>query len=168
MPAFVDAAPELIVELNRSQPLGLRALHDVYRPEAPPNRDPVPLTSPDDRIGTSYVGFDPGKLVAVVETDRSESTYFVRDPTNDDLAIAANLGSFIVDEMERSSVFEDEIHLQFGVGSLGNALMGELKEFDFGGRNVVYFGELIQDGLFDMLDAGRAGERERNVARAHG
>jgi len=57
--------------------------------------------------------------------------------------------------MDRSPVFDDAIHLQFGVGSLGNALMGELKEMDFGGRDVVYFGELIQDGLFDMLDAGR-------------
>jgi succinyl-CoA:acetate CoA-transferase len=57
--------------------------------------------------------------------------------------------------MDRSPVFDDAIHLQFGVGSLGNALMGELKELDFGGRDVVYFGELIQDGLFDMIDAGR-------------
>ena len=132
-----------------------QALHDVYRPDAPPNRTSVPLTDPDERIGDSYVGFDPGKLVAVVETDRPDSTYTFREPTDDDLTIAANLGTFLADEMERSEMFDDEIHLQFGVGSLGNALMGELKELDFGGRDVTYFGELIQDGLFDMLDAGR-------------
>ncbi|MFC7157216.1 acetyl-CoA hydrolase/transferase C-terminal domain-containing protein [Halomarina halobia] len=154
-PAFVEAADALVVELNRAQPLGLQALHDVYRPEAPPNRTPVPLTDPGERIGDSYVRFDPEKLVAVVETDRSDSTYTFREPTDDDLAIAANLGTFLADEMERSAVFDDDIHLQFGVGSLGNALMGELKDLDFGGRDVVYFGELIQDGLFDMLDAGR-------------
>ena len=155
VPSFVEAADTLLVELNHRQPLELQALHDIYRLGAPPNREPVPLTSPGDTIGDPHVGFDPEKLVAVVETDRPDSTYTFRDPTDDDLAIAANLGSFLVAEMERSPVFEDEVHLQFGVGSLGNALMGELKDLDFGGRDVVYFGELIQDGLFDMLDAGQ-------------
>ncbi|MFC4360338.1 acetyl-CoA hydrolase/transferase C-terminal domain-containing protein [Halobium salinum] len=155
VPAFVDAADELVVELNRTQPLELQALHDVYRPGKPPDREPIPLTDPGERIGTNHVSFDPGKLVGVVETDIADSTYTFRDPTDDDLAIATNLGSFLAAEMERSPVFDDAIHLQFGVGSLGNALMGELKELDFGGRDVVYFGELIQDGLLDMLDAGR-------------
>lgn len=154
VPAFVEAADELIVELNRAQPLELQALHDIYRPGPPADRDPIPLTEPGERIGTSHVSFEPGKLRAVVETDRSDSTYTFRDPTDDDLGIAENLGEFLSTELERSPVFDDAVHLQFGVGSLGNALMGELQELDFGGRDVVYFGELIQDGLFDMLDAG--------------
>jgi succinyl-CoA:acetate CoA-transferase len=155
VPAFVEAADRLYVELNRRQPLELQALHDVYRPDAPPNREPVPLTDPGERIGTAHVGFDPEKLAGVVETNVPDSTYTFRDPTDDDLAIAENLGEFLNAEMERSPVFEDAVHLQFGVGSLGNALMGELKELDFGGRDVVYFGELIQDGLLDMLDDGQ-------------
>ncbi|KKF40105.1 acetyl-CoA hydrolase [Halorubrum saccharovorum] len=155
VPAFVEAANTLFVELNRHQPLELQTLHDVYRPDAPPNRGPIPLSNPGERIGTAHVEFDSEKLAGVVETDMADSTYTFRDPTDDDLAIAANLGSFLRREMDRSPVFDDAIHLQFGVGSLGNALMGELKEMDFGDRDVVYFGELIQDGLFDMLDAGR-------------
>ncbi|MDS0300884.1 acetyl-CoA hydrolase [Halogeometricum sp. S1BR25-6] len=155
VPAFVEAADALLVELNRTQPLELQALHDVYRPESPPNREPVPLSEAGERIGTTHCRFDPEKLLGVVETDIPDSTYSFRDPTDDDLAIATNLGSFLSAEMERSPVFDDAIHLQFGVGSLGNALMGELKELDFGDRDVVYFGELIQDGLLDMLDAGR-------------
>jgi succinyl-CoA:acetate CoA-transferase len=154
VPAFVEAADALYVELNRHQPLELQALHDVYRPDAPPNREPIPLSSAGERIGTAHVGFDPEKLAGVVETDRSDSTYTFRDPTDDDLAIAANLGSFLREELERSPVFDDAVHLQFGVGSLGNALMGELRSLEFGDREVHYFGELIQDGLFDMLDAG--------------
>lgn len=155
VPAFVEAADRLFVELNRRQPLELQALHDVYRPDAPPNRGPVPLTDPGERIGTTHVSFDPEKLAGVVETDVADSTYTFRDPTDDDLAIAENLGAFLGAEMERSPVFEDAIQLQFGVGSLGNALMGELKELDFGGRDIIYFGELVQDGLLDMLDDGR-------------
>jgi succinyl-CoA:acetate CoA-transferase len=155
VPAFVEAADRLYVELNRRQPLELQALHDVYRPDAPPTRDPVPISDPGERIGTAHVSFEPEKLTGVVETDTADSTYTFRDPTDDDIAIAENLGAFLDAEMERSPVFEDAVHLQFGVGSLGNALMGELKELDFGGRDVVYFGELIQDGLLDMLDDGR-------------
>ena len=155
VPALVEAADRLLIELNRQQPLELQELHDIYRPGTPPDRDPIPLSSPGERIGASYVSFDPKKPVSVIETDIPDSTYTFRDPTADDLAIAANLGSFLAAEIERSPVFEDAVHLQFGVGSLGNALMGELKELDFGDRDVVYFGELIQDGLFDMLDADR-------------
>ncbi len=155
VPAFVEAADRLYVELNRRQPLELQALHDIYRPDAPPNREPIPLTDPGERIGTTHVSFDPEKLAGVVETDAADSTYTFRDPTDDDLAIAENLGEFLDAEMERSPVFEDAVHLQFGVGSLGNALMGELKDLDFGDRDVVYFGELIQDGLLDMLDDGQ-------------
>ncbi|MFW6317698.1 MAG: acetyl-CoA hydrolase/transferase C-terminal domain-containing protein [Halorubrum sp.] len=154
VPAFVEAAETLYVELNRHQPLELQALHDVYRPNAPPDRGPIPLSSPGERIGTAHVGFDPEKLAGVVETETPDSTYTFRDPTDDDLAIAANLGSFLRGELARSPVFDDAVHLQFGVGSLGNALMGELRALDFGDREVFYFGELIQDGLFDMLDAG--------------
>jgi succinyl-CoA:acetate CoA-transferase len=155
VPAFVEAADQLVVELNRSQPLGLQAIHDIYRPDRPGKRGPVPLDHASDRVGTSYVSFEPEKLAAVVESDRADSTYTFRDPTDDDLAIAANLGEFLTAEVERSPVFDDEIHLQFGVGSLGNALMGELKDLDLGGRDMVYFGELIQDGLLDMLDEGQ-------------
>jgi succinyl-CoA:acetate CoA-transferase len=154
VPAFVEAADTLYIELNRHQPLALQALHDIYRPDAPPNREPIPLSSPGARIGTTHIGFAPEKLAGVVETDISDSTYTFRDPTDDDLAIAANLGSFLREELERSPVFDDAVHLQFGVGSLGNALMGELQSLEFGDREVHYFGELIQDGLFDMLDAG--------------
>ena len=155
VPAFVEAADRLYVELNHRQPLALQALHDVYRPGAPPNRGSIPLSEPGERIGRRHVSVDAEKLAGVVETDRPDSTYEFRAPTDDDLDIAANLGSFLTEEMARSPVFEDAVSLQFGVGSLGNALMGELQELDFGDREVIYFGELIQDGLFDMLDAGR-------------
>lgn len=153
-PAFVDAAEELIIEVNHNQPLDIQAVHDIYRPDAPPNRGPIPLSEPDGRIGDSKIRFDSGKLRAVVETDRQDSTYSFRDPTDDDRAIAENFGAFLSEEMERTPVFEDELYLQFGVGSLGNALMGELDDLDFAGRDVIYFGEVIQDGLLDMLDSG--------------
>jgi succinyl-CoA:acetate CoA-transferase len=47
------------------------------------------------------------------------------------------------------------VALQFGVGSLGNALMSALADVRFGSRELVYYGEVIQDGLLDLLDSGR-------------
>lgn len=57
VPAFVEAADRLFVELNHRQPLELQSLHDIYRPDAPPDRDPIPLTAPGKRIGDHYVEF---------------------------------------------------------------------------------------------------------------
>jgi succinyl-CoA:acetate CoA-transferase len=153
-PAYVEAADRLIVELNAAQPLDLQGVHDVYRPSPPPNREPIPLTEPDERIGSPKVAFDPDKLVGVVHTDQRDQTYTFREPTDDDRAIATNLGAFLSREVEETSVFADAVNLQFGVGSLGNALMGELADVDFGDREVAYYGEVIQDGLLDLLDSG--------------
>ncbi len=44
--------------------------------------------------------------------------------------------------------------LQFGVGSLGNALMAGLADSPLAGADLRYFGEVIQDGLLDLLDQG--------------
>ena len=153
-PAFVEQAPDLVVEINETQPRDLSRFHDVYRPAMPPNRDPIPITDPGERVGDAKVRFDPEKLRGVVRTDRRDSTYSFRDPTDDDTAIAANLRDFLEAEIARNPIFADALRLQFGVGSLGNALMGELGDAEFGDRTVSYFGEVIQDGLLDMLDAG--------------
>jgi succinyl-CoA:acetate CoA-transferase len=154
-PAFVEAASELIVEVNRAQPLGLGRLHDIYRPSNPPGREPLPLTDPGGRMGEPFVGFDPEKLVAVVETDRRDSPYEFRMPTPNDRAVARHLGEFLADEMERNPLLSDTVTLQFGVGSLGNALMSRLSEIDIGNRTLGYFGEVIQDGLLDLIDEGK-------------
>lgn len=153
-PAFVAAADRLIVEVNHAQPRSLQQVHDIYRPGLPPDRDPIPLASPGDRIGSPRIRFDPGKLVAVVETDRLDSPYTFREPSETDQAIAANLVEFLGDEMERNAAVAEALTLQFGVGSLGNAMMSGIADLDTGGRSVAYFGEVIQDGLLDLMDAG--------------
>jgi succinyl-CoA:acetate CoA-transferase len=154
-PAFVDSVDSLVVEVNRAQPRALERFHDIYRPELPPEREPVPLSAPGERIGGPRIEFDPEALDAVVETDRRGDPYDFRDPTADDRAIAENLREFLTDEVSASPLFEESVRLQFGVGSLGNALMGALGEADFGDRDLVYYGEVIQDGLLDLLDDGR-------------
>ncbi|MFC4360488.1 acetyl-CoA hydrolase/transferase C-terminal domain-containing protein [Halobium salinum] len=153
-PSYVQAADRIVVELNRTQPVELEALHDVYNRALPPNRGTIPLSTPGGRIGSPRVPFDPDKLEAVVETDRPDSPYEFRTPTAVDDGIAENLAGFLAGELDRNPVFADAVNLQFGVGSLGNALMSSFADVAFGDRDVAYFGEVIQDGLLDMLDDG--------------
>lgn len=152
-PAFVDAADRLIVEVNRQQPLSLQRIHDIYRPSPPPNREPIPLSTPGGRISDPKIRFDSEKLVAVVETDRRDSTYDFREPTATDRGIAANFGEWLEGEAERNPTMGESIRLQFGVGAIGNALMGALGEADID-RELIYFGEVFQDGLLDLVDDG--------------
>lgn len=154
-PAFVRSADKLIIEVNQSVPEEVRRFHDIYRLGTPPNRGPVPLTDPGGRIGKNSVSFDPEKLIGVVQTDRRDQPYAFRDPTEADRSIAAHLRSFLEREVERSPLFEESVRIQFGVGSLGNALMGALGDADFDDRELIYFGEVIQDGLLDLLDDGK-------------
>jgi succinyl-CoA:acetate CoA-transferase len=142
------------VEVNRSQPRALEHVHDVYQRDMPPERDPIPIEGPVDRIGSPEVTFDPEKLVAVVETERADDPYDFREPNSVDATIADNLRTFLEAEIERNPMLAERICLQFGVGSLGNALMGALSEIEFGDREVVYFGEVFQDGLLDAIDDG--------------
>jgi succinyl-CoA:acetate CoA-transferase len=153
-PAYVAAADEVVVEVNAAQPRELARLHDVYRPAPPPDREPIPLTDPAGRIGGSSVEFDPAILRAVVRTDRPDDAYDFRDPTDADRAIAAHLTDFLAAERERDPVFREALTLQFGVGSVGNALMGAVADGPLADEEVRYFGEVIQDGLLDLIDEG--------------
>lgn len=151
-PSYVERAERLIVEVNIAQPLSLQAFHDIYRLEAPPNRGPIPLTNPGGRIGGPRIEFDQDKLGAVIRTDQPGTPYEFRDPTDTDLTIARNLRAFLESEFVTNPALSERLTLQFGVGSLGNALMGAIGSVDVGDREIVYFGEVIQDGLLDLID----------------
>jgi succinyl-CoA:acetate CoA-transferase len=153
-PAFVDLADELIVELNAAQPLDLERVYDVYPRPLPPERGPIPLEDPLGRVGGPRIGFDPADLRGIVRTDRPDKAYEFREPTARDGEIAATLRDFLETEVDRNPVVGDRLAVQFGVGSLGNALMGAVGDADLGGREVVYFGEVFQDGLLDAIDDG--------------
>ncbi|MFO7927658.1 MAG: acetyl-CoA hydrolase/transferase C-terminal domain-containing protein [Halobacteriota archaeon] len=154
-PAYVAAADRIIVELNEVQPLSLQHFHDVYVPDPPPHREPIQLRHPAERIGSPTVSFDSKKLVAAVRTARPDTPYTFRETTPDDESIAAKLIGFVEGELERNPYLDERLCLQFGVGSLGNALMGGFEDLDVGDRDLIYFGEVIQDGLLDMLGAGK-------------
>lgn len=149
---YVRSADRLIVEINRAQPLELRHIHDVYDVQDPPNRGPIPLTTVSERIGDPKIRFDPAKLEAVVRVDDLDTPYTFKDISESEKRIGSHLATFLGAEIRTDPVLKETVNLQFGVGSIGNALMGQLDRIEFGDRTVNYFGEVIQDGLLDKLD----------------
>ena len=156
-PAYVRAADELVVEVNAAQPLELARFHDIVVRDPPPDREPLAVGSPGDRVGGARLSFDPSKLRAVVRTESRDDPYEFRDPTATDRAIADHLVTALERESETDPVFGAAPTLQFGVGSLGNALMSGLAESDLadGETGLRYFGEVVQDGLLDLLATGQ-------------
>ncbi len=53
---WLDRAEKIILEVNSWQNAALDGMHDIYYGTAlPPNRVPIPLVKPDDRIGQTYL-----------------------------------------------------------------------------------------------------------------
>lgn len=151
-PTYVEQADRLIIEINDAQPTDLRHIHDVYQVESRPHRGPIPLDSVSQRIGDPKIRFDPSTLEAVVRTDALDTPYTFKDLSESEKRIGNHLSSFLESEIQHNSVLSDAVNLQFGVGSIGNALMEQLDQIDFGDRAVQYYGEVIQDGLLENLD----------------
>lgn len=66
---YIEAADKIILEVNTWQSENLEGMHDIYKIEKLPNRQPIPITKVDDRIGTPYIELPTEKVVAVVETN---------------------------------------------------------------------------------------------------
>lgn len=151
-PAFVEAADELFIEINKSQPLDLQHLHDVYARRLPPDREPISLEEPDERIGSARLTFDPSKLSGIVITEIPDKPYSFRSAGPTELEISDHLSDFVQQEVRNNPIFEDTICLQFGVGNIGNAMIAAVESVDFDQQVVHYYGEVFQDGLLDLLD----------------
>jgi succinyl-CoA:acetate CoA-transferase len=69
--SFAILADKVIVEINLSQSLVLEGLHDIFIPKYRPMREPMPLMTPHDRIGTTAIEIAADKIVAIVFTKNS-------------------------------------------------------------------------------------------------
>jgi succinyl-CoA:acetate CoA-transferase len=67
---WIDCAERIILEVNSWQPMAREGMHDIYYGlEPPPNRRPIPLVRPGDRIGTPYLKVPAEKIAGIVLTD---------------------------------------------------------------------------------------------------
>ncbi|MGF6904725.1 acetyl-CoA hydrolase/transferase family protein [Paraburkholderia sp. GAS348] len=147
---WLDLADKVIIEVNSAQPAGLDGMHDIYYGTAlPPERKPIPLTGPDDRIGEPYLRVDPAKVVAVVETHGPDRLGRFSPPDESSIQIANHLVEFFRHEIAMGRLGEQLLPLQSGVGNIANAVLSGLRDGGFEGLTA--FTEVIQDGMLDLI-----------------
>ncbi|WKV16570.1 acetyl-CoA hydrolase/transferase family protein [Janibacter limosus] len=150
---WLEQADRVILEVNHWQPRELEGFHDLYYGAAlPPDRRPIQLTDPMQRIGDPYLRVDPAKVVAVVETNRPDRNSPFSPPDDTSRAIADHVVDFLRAEVEAGRIPPSLLPLQSGVGNVANAVLAGPDDSEF--TDLVAFTEVIRDGLLDLLDSG--------------
>jgi len=153
-PTFCRAADKILIELNRYHPQALRGFHDIYQPEDPPHRQPVPVFRPDDRIGAPTVKVDPAKIAGVVETNLPDEVAAFSAVAPATARIGENVAGFLAAELHRGLIPPAFLPIQSGVGDTANAVlqaMGghpKIPRFDM-------YTEVIQDAVIALVQAGK-------------
>jgi succinyl-CoA:acetate CoA-transferase len=151
---WIDQADAVILEVNTWQSDALEGMHDIYYGTAlPPDRRPIPLTRPGDRIGVPYLRCPPNKVIAVVETDAPDRNTTLKNPDDASQRIAGHIIEFLEHEVGVGRVPPDLLPLQSGVGNVANAVLAELENSPF--ENLTAYTEVIQDGMLSLLRSGR-------------
>lgn len=152
-PIFVEKARHVIVELNVAQPRALQGLHDIYEVGKQGERNPIPLTKVDDRIGTVGIPVDEDKIIGIVLTNYSDSPSTIVPPDAETDAIANHLIAFLRNEVAAGRLSERLAPIQAGIGSVANAVLYGLLDSEFSDLEV--YSEVLQDAMFDLIDAGK-------------
>src|SRR3954462_10855263 len=150
---WIDQADAVILEVNSWQSPDLEGMHDIYYGTAlPPNRRPIPLVRPGDRIGEPYLRCAPEKVIAVVETDAPDRNTPFSPPDEASRKIAGHLIEFLEHEVSRGRLPVELLPLQSGVGNVANAALAELAQSRF--EDLAAYTEVIQDGMLSLLKTG--------------
>ena len=153
-PTLLQQAEKAILELNRHHPRRVGEFSDIRVIPLPPHRVPIPINHPLDRIGHPYATVDPGKIVAIVETDEASPRSNPRPPDATSRKIAEHLVGFLLDERAAGRLPREMPPLQSGVGNIGNAVMSGLgKHSDF--PPFTMYTEVFQDSCVDLMRAER-------------
>ncbi|STC68779.1 acetyl-CoA hydrolase/transferase family protein [Corynebacterium pilosum] len=150
---YVEAADKVIIEVNSWQSEDLEGMHDIYAPERLWDRKPFEIVNVGDRIGETVHRIDPSKIVAVVETNEADRNAPFKAPDEVSEKIAANFLQFLEDEVAAGRLTYDNYIMQSGVGNVPNAVMAGLLDSKF--ENITAYTEVIQDGMLDLIDAGK-------------
>src|SRR4029453_8719643 len=142
---WIDQADAVILEVNAWQSSELDGMHDIYYGTAlPPNRRPIELIHPGDRIGDPYLRCPPGKVIAVVETDAPDRNNAFTPPDEASRQIAGHLIEFLEHEVARGRLPAALPPVPPGWANLAKAALAELAQSRF--DKLTPHTEVIQDG----------------------
>jgi succinyl-CoA:acetate CoA-transferase len=151
--SYVQTADVVIVEINTSQPLELEGMHDVYVPLDPPNRLPIPVVKPNDHIGTPYIPCGLDKIKYIVACDIKDDVRPFGEIDENSHKISQYIIDLFHKEVKEGRLPANLLPIQSGVGNVANAVISGFVDSDFTDLSV--YTEVIQDGMFDLIDAGK-------------
>lgn len=151
--SYAILAPKVIVEINTAQPLALEGLHDIFIPTYRPNRMPIPVVTPDSRIGLPYIPIPAEKIAAIVVTEKQDSVSTILPPDRETRQIAGHLIEFLSGEVRKGRMDNRLAPLQAGIGTIANAVLHGLIDSPF--HDLKMYSEVLQDSTFDLMDAGK-------------
>lgn len=152
-PSFIKQADKVIVELNTLQPLSLEGMHDVIILDNPPNRKPIEITKPSDRIGKPYMECGWDKIAGIVITDIQDGLRPLAAASENSQKIANNIIKFLEGEVKAGRLTDTLLPIQSGVGSVANAVLYGLLDSDF--HDLTCYTEVVQDSMLELIKAGK-------------
>ena len=151
-PQIVERAEKIIIEINTCIP-SLEGVHDCLGVDRPPNKKIYPIQRVQDRIGTTSIPCDPGKIIAIVESCKFPLGRLYGPNDSKSELIADHIVDFLGFEVKQGRLPANLLPLQSGVGTIANAVFGGLLNSPFTGLTV--WTEVFQDILLDLFDSGK-------------
>jgi succinyl-CoA:acetate CoA-transferase len=150
-PEWIDAAPQVIIEINLNRPLGLEGLHDVYQR----GNDPIPIVgNPLKRIGVPYFPIDPEKIKGIVLSDRGDKPSGETKPDRMGAIIGQHLLEFFHREISAGRLSEPLPPIELGVGNVAGNVMRKIGASNF--KNFRFHQPSITDPVLEIIEAGKA------------
>jgi acetyl-CoA hydrolase len=153
-PTFLSQAKRVLIEVNERHPKELLGFHDIYEPESPPYRRPIPINNAEDRIGTQRVWVDPKKIMGIVHSNRPDEVKDFSPVTGVTTKIGFNVAEFLASELKAGRIPKQFLPIQSGVGNVANAVLGAMGAHPEIPRFQMY-SEVIQDAVIDLVKADR-------------
>src|SRR5699024_596955 len=151
--SFAQQAKEIIVEINLAQTPLLRGVHDIYDPGIRGERKPIEINHVKDRIGTEGILVDVEKIKGIVFTNSDDDPSPITPPDEETNMIAQHLISFLREEIKQGRLTNKLAPLQAGIGTVANAVLHGLLDSEF--EDLTVYSEVLQDAVFDLIDAGK-------------
>lgn len=151
-PTYVKEAEKIIIEIS-SEPPELEGIHDIFIPEDPPYRMPIPLYRTADRIGKPFIEMDVNRVVGILFSDEQDSCPVFSEPDEVSLCIAEQILDFVRHEIKKDRL-PPSLPWQSGVGDVANAVLSGFLNDDFY-NNLEIYSEVLQDTVLDLIDMGK-------------
>lgn len=151
---LMNAAEEIIVEINMAQPEKLLGIHDIYIPDSYPNVRPIPLLNTVQRIGDMYIPLDTKKIKHIVITNIPERTRGkAAQSTIESIKITENLFAFLKQEY-KTDTGALLPPIQLGFGNIADTIANSFAESSF--NDLQFFCGGVSEPVLNLLAIGKA------------